>query len=322
MSDGEGVNRVATADPATTSGPVPEARPSRHTTTDGLERSRARRERSGATLASRVSWTIAGITIAMWGLQLSGYVDAYPAVSALMVVLGIWGLGTVLAAWYPRQLDPRLSAALVFITVVLALAGFIVWSILQITTSPGYGTDEVAFDQYAAQLLIHGMNPYTHSMAPAFALFHVSPNGYTFLLDGQPVTSLSYPALSFLPYAPFLLLGWSTQMGVMVNVFAWGLGIVLAFMLLPRSVRPLAIVVGSLGIYTGYAVGGVTDALFVPLLIGAVYRWDDFTTRRGSRPGEVRCCSALPSRSNRRHGSYSHSSRAASASTRPAGAAR
>ncbi len=218
----------------------------------------------------------------MWELQLAGrHVDTYPAVSALMVLLGIWGIGTVLAAWYPEKHDSRFLTVLVAVTVALAWLGFVVWSLLQITTSPGYGTDEVAFDQYAAQLLVHGTNPYVHTMGPAFGLFHVSPDGYTFLLNGQPVTSLSYPALSFLPYVPFLALGWSTQMAVVINVLAWGLGMVLAFVLLPRSVRPLAIVIGSLGIYTGYAVGGVTDALFVPLLIGAVYRWDDFATRRG-----------------------------------------
>ena len=118
-------------------------------------------------------------------------------------------------------------------------------------------------------------------MAPAFALFHVSPDGYTFLLNGHTVTSLSYPALSFLLYVPFLAVGWSTELAVAVNVVAWAVGIVLTYVLLPRSIRPLAIVVGSFSVYIGYAVGGVTDALFVPLLIGAVYRWDRFAWTRG-----------------------------------------
>ena len=41
-------------------------------------------------------------------------------------------------------------------------------------------------------------------MAAAFPMFHVSPNGYTFKLSGQPVTNLSYPALSFEAYLPLL----------------------------------------------------------------------------------------------------------------------
>ncbi|HEY4928593.1 MAG TPA: hypothetical protein VIH95_05535 [Acidimicrobiales bacterium] len=229
----------------------------------------------------RIWWTVAGVTVLLWGLQLFGYVDLYPVLSAAVVVLVLWGLGTIVAVWQPRQAPPWVHRLLAGITVALSVGAFLVWSFLQILARPAYGTDEVAFDQYAAQLLRHGMNPYTHSMAPAFALFHVSPDGYTFLLNGHTVTALSYPALSFLLYVPFLAAGWSTELAVAVNVLAWAAGIVLTYFVLPRPIRPLAIVVGSFSVYIGYAVGGVTDALFVPLLIGAVYRWDRFTWTRG-----------------------------------------
>ncbi len=229
----------------------------------------------------RTWWTVAGITVLLWGFQLFGYVDVYPVLAVAVVVLVLWGLGTVVAVWQPRPVPAWAGRALAAATVGLSVAAFLLWSLLQMLAKPAYGTDEIAFDQYAARLLHHGLNPYTHSMAPAFALFHVSPDGYTFLLDGHTVTSLSYPALSFLLYLPFLALGWSTQLAVVVNVVAWAVGIVLAFVLLPRPVRPLAIVVGSFSVYISYAVGGVTDALFVPLLIGAVYRWDRFAWTRG-----------------------------------------
>jgi len=229
----------------------------------------------------RIAWTLAGVTLLLWSLDLFGYVDTFPWLSLVMVGLALWGFGTILASWYPRPVDRRLATALAWTTVGLTLVALIVWSYTQIVAAPGYGTDEVAFDQYAAQLLLHGVNPYVHSMAHAFSLFHVSPNGYTFRLTGQPVTSLSYPALSFLAYVPLLALGWSTQLAVWVNVVAWAIGIALTFALLPRDIRALALVLGSLGIYVNYAVGGVTDALFVPLLIGAVYRWDRFASTRG-----------------------------------------
>jgi uncharacterized membrane protein len=234
-----------------------------------------------AEATGRAWWTVAGLTVLLWGFQLFGYVDAYPWLSLAVVVLGLWGLGTMVAVWQPRAVPQRVARAAAATTVGLTLMGFFLWSLLQVTATPAYGTDEIAFDQYAAQLLQHGTNPYTHSMAPAFALFHVSPTGYSFLLDGHPVTSLSYPALSFLLYVPFLMAGWSSQLAVAMNVLAWGIGIVVMFVLLPRHLRPLAIVVGSFAVYIGYAVGGVTDALFVPLLIAAVFRWDEFVTRRG-----------------------------------------
>ena len=48
-----------------------------------------------------------------------------------------------------------------------------------------------------------------------------------------------------------------------------------------RNVAALAAVVVSMDVYIGYAVGGVTDSLFVPLLIGAAAGWDRFATTRG-----------------------------------------
>ena len=233
------------------------------------------------TTGFRLWWTLTGVTLLIWSFLLFGYVDQFPILTLAVIVLGLWGLGTVAGSLYPATLDRRWMSTLSWITVGLVVTGFLLWSLMQIVNVPAYGTDEIAFDQYAAQLLVHGMNPYVHSMNPSFAMFHVSPNGYTFRLDGQPVTSLSYPALSFLLYAPFYALGWSTQMAVVLNVIAWAVGMVLAYVLLPKDIRPLALVLGSLSVYIGYAVGGVTDALFVPLLIGAIYQWDRYPSQRG-----------------------------------------
>ncbi len=167
------------------------------------------------------------------------------------------------------------------------------WSYIQVFVAPDYGTDEIAFDQYAAQLAWHGIDPYLRSMAPAFPLFHVSPNGYTFQLNGQPVTTLSYPALSFEAYLPLLALGVTTQAAVWTNVGAWALGAVILYAVLPRDLAPLAVVVASADIYIGYAVGGVTDALFVPLLIGAAVNWDRFASARGAAAWRGPICLGL-----------------------------
>ena len=118
-------------------------------------------------------------------------------------------------------------------------------------------------------------------MAPSFNLFRVPPDGFTYTLSGAPVTQLSYPALSFELYIPFLALGWSTQLAVGLNVAAWSASILLLFALLPRRFRAAALVLGSLTTYVAYAVGGVTDVLYVPLLIGAAYRWNRFPSERG-----------------------------------------
>lgn len=233
--------------------------------------------------AESLWWVIAGLLLIVWGLRFDAYVTLRPWVAAPMVGLIGAGLATLLAGALPLPGKRRWARVGLVVVVVGVLVGFAVWGYLQLITAPAYGTDEVAFDQYAAQLLVHGIDPYLRSMALAYRLFHVSPNGHTFTLTGGSVTRLSYPALSFLVYAPFAALGWTGQMAVVVDSVAWALGVVLAVVLLPRSAKPVGLVLGSLSIYIGYALGGVTDALFVPLLVGAAYHWDRFPYQRGWR---------------------------------------
>ena len=226
--------------------------------------------------------TLAAIFLVTWSFRLAGYLTFGTWVAVPVALMGLTGLLALVAAWLPggslasrrlHQIDLVILAA-----VIVALG---IWCYFQIYTAPDYGTDEVAFDQYAAQLALHGINPYLHSMAAAFPLFHVSPNGYTFLLNGQPVTNLSYPALAFEQYLPLLAMGLTTQAAVWTDVAAWALGALVLYAVLPRKLAPLAAVMVSLDVFTGYAVGGVTDFLFMPLLIGAAAGWDRFAWTRG-----------------------------------------
>jgi uncharacterized membrane protein len=245
---------------------------------------RRRGEADGDTTAwtERTLRTLAAVFVITWSFRLSGYLTFGTWLAIPVVLLGLTGLLAIVAAWLPsgtlagrrqRQIDIAVLAA-----VIVALG---IWCYFQIYIAPDYGTDEVAFDQYAAQLALHGINPYLHSMAAAFPLFHVSPNGYTFLLNGQPVTKLSYPALAFEEYLPLLAMGITTQAAIWTDVAAWALGAVVLYAVLPRKLAPLAAVVVSLDVFTGYAVGGVTDFLFMPLLIGAAASWDRFAWTRG-----------------------------------------
>jgi heme/copper-type cytochrome/quinol oxidase subunit 4 len=181
----------------------------------------------------------------------------------------------------------RRGGVLAWLTALLLVGAFVAWAYVQVRSAPGYGTDELAFDQYAGLLARHGLDPYVHSMASSFSMFRVSPDGYTYSLAGVPVTQLSYPALAFLIYLPFLALGWSTQLAVVLNVLAWAVTVLLIFALLPRNVRPAALLIGSVGVYVSYAVGGITDVLYMPLLVLAAYRWDQFGRSRRSYLGPV-----------------------------------
>ena len=262
----------------------------RHRSTGGRAASLGRRPALPAALADldATSWAeravraLAAVFVLTWSFRLSGYLTVAPWLAVPVALLGLTGLLAIVVAWLPAHVlsgrrQQRADVA-VLIAVIAALA---LWTYFQVYLAPDYGTDEIAFDQYAAQLALHGINPYLHSMAGAFPLFHVSPNGYTFLLSGQPVTRLSYPALAFEAYLPLLALGVTTQAAVWVDVAAWAIGALVLYAVLPRRLAPLATVLVSLDVFTGYAVGGVTDFLFVPLLIGAAAGWDRFAWTRG-----------------------------------------
>jgi uncharacterized membrane protein len=236
----------------------------------------------GTAWAQRALGTLSGAFVLEWSFQLSTYLTFATWVAIPVAVLGLAGLLLVVVAWLPDSvLGSRRHYQVGWIALIAVLAALALWTYFQVFVAPDYGTDEIAFDQYAAQLALHGIDPYLRSMAPAFPMFHVSPNGYTFQLNGHPITALSYPALSFLAYLPVIALGVTTQAAVWVDVAAWGLGAVILYAVLPRRLAPLAVVVASIDIFTGYAVGGVTDFLYVPLLVGAAVSWDRFASARG-----------------------------------------
>lgn len=232
--------------------------------------------------ASRMLWTLVGTALLTWAFELENGAARYSWAALLALVAGLWGLGTVLVSWLPEGAigsSRRRDEILAWATAILTVVAFFAWSALQIHSAPAYGTDELAFDQYAAQLLQHGLNPYTHSMGPSFPMFRVSPGGYTYTLDGARVTQLSYPALSFLAYVPFLALGWYRQLAPELDVIGWAVAILLMFGMLPRPLRPAALLLGGFGAYIKLSVIGLTDMAFMPLLVIAAYRWDRFHGR-------------------------------------------
>ena len=231
-------------------------------------------------IVARAGWCLAGVLLMSWAWTLVASADSIPLLAVVAMVVTAVGLVVIAVSWTSPTGFPNVAVA--WITAIVWAGAFCVWAWVQFRTGPGYGTDELAFDQYAAQLFAHFHNPYQHSMAPALDIFNVS-RPPTFKLDGSEVTSLSYPDLSFLMYVPFVLLGWTTQLANYINAAAWAVSVVLAFLLLPRAAKPLAIVFGSSLIYTSLVVGGVSDALYLPFLILAVYRWDRFPQLSGWR---------------------------------------
>jgi uncharacterized membrane protein len=232
----------------------------------------------------RVLWTLVGVMILNWSVTLYGPASIYSTLTLLDVFAGFWGLCVIIGTWLDLDKYPALKRwenhfgwanALLLVGLVAA------WTLVQFHNNPAYSTDELSFDQYAGGLVAHGLNnPYLHSMAPAGPMFRLSPDGYTYTTQGTPVLAMSYPALSFLVYVPFLLLGWTNELGSTLNIVGWMSAILLMFWLLPRNLRPAVLLLASVDVYLSFAAGGVTDMLYIPLLVIAAYRWDRFGESR------------------------------------------
>ncbi len=191
----------------------------------------------------------------------------------IALIAELSGLSALVWIWSRRSVPRWLQVSLLILAAVTILSR----CYLLVLGKPAYGTDEIAFDQYAAQLLLfHGSDPYTHSMAPALGLFQVPSQYHTYTLTGQAITRVSYPSASFLLYIPALLLGLRMQAAVVVDALAWVGAMFLAWLLLPDRAKWIVILIATEIIYLGYAAGGVTDSLYLPFLMLAYWRWDRF----------------------------------------------
>jgi uncharacterized membrane protein len=151
-----------------------------------------------------------------------------------------------------------------------------------IAGNPAYGTDEAAFNQYAATLLLHGQDPYIRSMLPALSKFGVADGARTYFVSGKVVGTYSYPALGFLPVALLLAFGLHTQTPIVLSAGAWILTIVVCWAMLPRAVRFCAPLVGLGALALGYVSSGLNDPVELPLLLVALWRWDRYLDGGGT----------------------------------------
>ncbi len=226
-----------------------------------------------ATLTATLS--LFGVSFATWATVIQ-----VPLTGAI-AVLGLGaGLALVVAALVVRDEHlGRVDLALTVLGLIL-LAG---WATSNIYLQPGYGTDEAAFEQYAASLLLHGHDPYHANLAPALNQFRVPIQYATYLLGGGMVHTLGYPALSVLVTAAFIPLTHGVQSVVIANVVALGATCLLAFLLLPRPWKGLAALLTiGLPILFGYSVAGVNAILMGLPLVVVAWRWTE-TGRHGRR---------------------------------------
>jgi uncharacterized membrane protein len=212
--------------------------------------------------------------IATWGTWSTWAAAGY--VAPLVVLAGIIGMAVVwLEESAPSAQFQHLSVLFVAIAAVVSKYG-------DLTSNRFYATDSAAFAQRATSLLLHGKNPYASSLSGASYYLKNISNFWTYTLNGGHVDHLSYPAGSLLLQAPVQYFV-HVRPTDWVDLGAWLVAMVLMYALMPATMRWIAPLLMLVGPYLFLSTNGSTDALFIPFLILAVWRWDRFVDYASSR---------------------------------------
>ena len=233
---------------------------------------------AGRTVAQRCGWSLVWFGVLTSGLGFWGSWPSWSGAAVLAPLLVLAGIAGTAAAWTadrPSSRAMQLSAAgAAFVAVGIPQA-------VGIHARRYYTTDSAAFNQVAARALLHGRNPYIASLRAVAALLHPAWQYWTYTVDGGHVTQMSYPAGSFLLQVPAMLLGFHHEIADWTDLVAWLVTGALLFVMVPTTLRWLSLLVLLMPMFVGTFANGGTDALFLPFLVVAVWRWD----RYGTGPG-------------------------------------
>ena len=230
-------------------------------------------------LAQRGGWTLVWFAVVTTGLGFWSSWTSWPGAAVLAPLFVLAGLVGIIACWLVA--DPR-SHVLQWAGLGAAVLAVGVPQAIGIHIRRYFTTDSAAFNQLAARVLLQGKNPYTTSMNGATYLLNPPSHFWTYMADGGHVTQFSYPAASFLLEIPARALGFHHGLADWIDLVAWLVTGLLLFLLLPVSLRWLATLVLLAGAFVGTFSNGGTDALFIPFLVVAVWRWDRFGTGRAA----------------------------------------
>jgi hypothetical protein len=223
----------------------------------------------------RAGWTLVWLAVVRTSFEVGHYWTVAPFATVLALVMAIGGSAALVAVWVVRQPSGRVMQALALTGVLLSVVFPIAFVIHQ---GNYYPTDSAAFDHVAASVLAHGKNPYAVPLASASNLLYPPAAFWTYTTSGSHVLQMSYPAGSVLAYMPAYLLGLHHLFVSWVDLAAWVVSAALMWVLLPRSVRVVVALLAMTPIFIGQFGLGGTDALWMPWMILAVWRWDRFAS--------------------------------------------
>jgi hypothetical protein len=197
-----------------------------------------------------------------------------------LVLAGIAGLAVTWWVGTPRSLPFQLSGLLV------ALIGTVGTQGAATHLRQFYSTDSAAFDQEAARLLLRGVDPYSTTLGGADRFLQQPSAYWTYTIDGGHIVHVSYPAGSFLLEVPLMAAGLHHLVVDWLDLAAWVVTGVLLFAMVPAALRWWSVLLFSVPVFAAIFGSGGTDAVFIPFLVMAVWRWDRFAL--GKATGVVR----------------------------------
>jgi uncharacterized membrane protein len=224
-------------------------------------------------VVERGAWSLVWIAVMAAGIGLWGFWWWSPFVVALAPLMVLAGIGGVAWCWMTHAVRSPLFQGTALASVVVTL---LFPQAIEINTRTFYTTDAAAFDHVAAQALVHGLDPYKVSMSTAAGLFSAPARYWTYTVGGGHVAHFSYPAGSVLLDAVAMALGFHHMIVDWVDLGCWLATIILVFVLLPASLRWLSGLLALTPALLGSFSAGGTDAMFLPFLVLAVWRWDSY----------------------------------------------
>lgn len=227
----------------------------------------------------RCGWSLVWLSVLVAGLGFWGSWSSWAPAGVFAPLLALAGVAGTAAVWLVRNPNSRLMQSMglfaTLVTVGLPQAA-------AIHVRQYYATDAAALNHVAARVLLHGKNPYTTSLQSASALLKTPSAFWTYTVDGGHISQLSYPAGSFLLDVPAMALGFHHAVVDWMDLGAWLIAGVLLFVMVPVTLRWFALVIALTSLLIALFSDGGTDALFMPFLILAVWRWDRFATGKGA----------------------------------------
>ena len=227
----------------------------------------------------KCGWTLVWFGILSSGLGMWSAWSSWPGAAVIAPLLILGGFVGMAAVWLGANPVSRVMQWVGLATALLAVGAP---QAVGIHVRQYYTTDSAAFNQVAARILLQGKNPYASSMASASSLLNPPSHFWTYTVDGGHVTQVSYPAASFLLQVPAMVLGFHHEIADWMDLGAWLVTGVLLFVLVPASLRWLSVLVLLASVFVGMFSNGGTDALYLPFLVVAVWRWDRFGTGRAA----------------------------------------